>query len=347
MKSSILTFRLTIIAFLLFVTSGVFAAEYVRTIKRDFDIQKGSLLKIENKYGTIHCNHWDKPQITFEVRITAKTPSEKTANQLVRDIEIVWSASPTLVSAKTSFDKIDFPKNGKINVDYTVNMPSWINLELNNKFGDVFVSEISGKVSLNVAYGKLESNKLSHDDNKVEIQFGSCIIQQYNGKNLTLKYSQCTITTAKLLSIDSKYSDITGENIMTASMNCEGGSVKIQNINVAQITSRFTDLNIGKLEKNMALDIKYGNCSIKEVAADFESITVTNKYGNVEIGILSACSYTMDAELKFCDLDLPSFSGSTLQDVSSTRKSYKGLVGKNKNTTSKVTIRSEFGSISL
>jgi hypothetical protein len=227
-------------------------------------------------------------------------------------------------------------------------MPTTINLDLSNKFGDIFINELGGKGKINLGYGNMEVNKFSNPDNLLDIKFSKANVKSINGAVVNLKYSEMELGYAGSIRLDSKYSNLDADKIISLSVDFEGGKLNMENSSVIESKSKFSDLNITRLEKSLTLDIQYGNCDVHEMAAGFTSINIRNKYGNVDIGLPANANYALDAELKFCELDFPEEKANITQKIiTNTSKSYKANIGKEVTPTSKIFIRSEFGNVSL
>ncbi len=339
-----------ILALIFFLAPGDARAhdDYTKVIKKEYTVNPDAQVILENKFGQIHCNNWDKNLVSIEIRITVTASSQESANRLLGLVDIISNGSPTQVEARTVFGKEGFSGNSKINVDYTVNMPVTVNLNLTNKFGDVFLNDLSGKGNLTIAYGNMEVNKLLNTDNVIDIKFGKCTLQYITGAMVSMKYSEMKVEYAGSLFIDSKFSDFKGNKILSLAIGFEGGKMDIENSSAITGKSKFSDLSISHLDKKLDLDIQYGTCDVSEIAADFSLINIRNKYGDVKVNIPSAASYSLDAELKFCDLDFPEDQANLTQKITTnTSKSYIAIVGKKSNPEAKVNVRSEFGNVSL
>ena len=322
--------------------------DYTKVIKKEYTVNPNAQVILENKFGQIHCNNWDKNMVSIEIRITVTASSLEKANKLLDLVNIASEGSPSKVETRTVFDKEGFSGNSKVNVDYTVNMPATVELNLTNNFGDVFLNELSGKGNFNIAYGNVEINKLMNSNNVIDIKFGKGDIHYITGAMVALKYSELKVEYAGSLYVDSKFSNLEGNKIISLSMGFEGGKVDVENSSVVTGTSKFSDLSFSHLDKKIDLDIQYGNCDIDQIAADFTLVSVRNKYGSVTVNIPSGSSYRLDAELKFCDLDFPDDQANFTQKIiGNTSKSYRAIVGKNPNPEAKVIVRSEFGNVSL
>jgi hypothetical protein len=150
------------------------------------------------------------------------------------------------------------------------------------------------------------------------------------------------------LYVDSKFSNLEGIKIISLSLGFEGGKLDLDNSSVITGKSKFTDLSISHLDKKIDLDIQYGNCDVDQISADFTLVSIRNKYGHVSVNIPSGTSYSLDADLKFCDLDFPEDQAIFTQKIiTNTSKSFRATVGKKTNPEAKVIVRSEFGNVSL
>jgi hypothetical protein len=322
--------------------------DYTKVIKKEYTVNPDAQVILENKFGQIHCNNWDKNMVSIEIRITVTASSQESANKSLGLVDIVSSGNSTQVEARTVFGQEGFSGNSKINVDYTVNMPVTVNLNLTNKFGDVFLNDLSGKGNLTIAYGNMEVNKLLNTDNVIDIKFGKCTMQYITGAMVSMKYSEMKVEYAGSLFIDSKFSDFRGNKILSLAIGFEGGKLEVENSSAITGKSKFADLSISHLNKKLDLDIQYGTCDVSQIAADFTLISIINKYGDVKVAISSGASYTLDADLKFCDLDFPEDQATLTQKITTnTSKSFRATVGKKTNPEAKVIVRSEFGNVSL
>ena len=337
-----------IIPLFIAVNVNAYHDDYSRVIKKEYAVNPDAKLIIENKFGKVHCDNWDKNSISIEVTTTVEASNEDAAAKILDKIYIGINASVSQVEARTVFAEGDFHGRNRIHVDYKITMPVTISLDLTNKFGDIYINELGGKGKIDLSYGNMEVNKLTNSDNLLNIKFSKADIGSIQGAVLSLKYSDIRIDYAGSLRLDSKYSTIDASQVISISGNYEGGKLNMENSTAVDSKSRFSDLNITRITKSLNLDLQYGNCDVDEMPADFTSINVLNRYGNVSIGISKEASYSLDANLKYCNLDFPEEKANMTQKiVTNTTKSYKATVGKAANPSSRVTIQSDYGNVSL
>lgn len=349
MKTIVKIMLFALLFVLLLGIKGVKAMdEYTRVIRREFAVNTDAQLTINNKFGKVHCANWDKQAVAFEITITVTASSQENANRMLDRITVDFTDSPSAVTAITNMKEMKSPGNKYFAIDYMVNMPASLNLDVTNKFGDIFINELLGKGKIYLGYGSLDVNKLGNSDNLLDIRFSKANVNWIKGAVVILKYSDLELDYAGSMRLDSKFSNLDADKIIAFNVVFEGGKLDMENSAIFDSRSKFSDLEIQRIDKSVNLDIQYGSCDIHEIPADFTSINITNKYGDVSVGISETASYSLDADLKFCDLDYPGDKAKfTYRSNTPTEKSYRGIIGGGENPAGKVIIKSEFGNVSL
>ena len=323
--------------------------DFIRMIKKEFVVDPDAQLVINNKFGNVHCNNWEKNTIQIEVIITVNASNEEAANKVMDRISVVFTNTHSMVEAKTLLEEDRKPQNSRFQINYIVNIPLTVNIDVNNKFGDIFINESLGKCKITLGYGNLDAKKLGNSDNILDIKFGKGDVNWMKGAILTLKYSTFNIDYAGSMRLNSKFSNFKANKVVALNVTFEGGSLDMTSTSSLDCTSKFSDLDVLKLDQSLNLDIQYGSCDIHEVAPDFTAITIRNKYGDVKVELGKTIAYSLDAQLKFCELDFPEDNGIfTFRSISSTERIYKGTINaKEEKTGPKVSVISEFGNVSL
>ncbi len=347
MKTMYKIYVLVLLFFFLASLASVSAKDdYTKTINKQFTVKNGDKLIVDNRFGKVHCNNWDKDEVSLQVNITVSAHNEEEAGRYFNRINIDISQSGGVINAKTTLS--DRNSSGDFSIDYEINMPSYLDLNIMNKFGDIFVNEIAGKSSFDLAYGNLDVNKLLNSDNLVQIKFGNARIGWIKGAVITAAYSKLDVEYAGSMRLNSKFSDLDAGQIISLNSDIQGGNITVTSSSILDCRSKFSDIKISKVDKSVTLSTQYGDCSIDEITAEFSTIDVKNHFGQVSLKISDNASYTITASLQFCDLDYPRKKAKLSEvDISPTSKSYKGTVGQDQSPKSTVTIDSEYGGVSL
>lgn len=349
MKTMLKIVFFTLIFLFLLGIKGVKAYdEFTKVIKKEYTVNPDAQLTINNRFGKVHCANWDKNSIAIEVTITVTAKNQEDAAKRFNRIAVDFTDSPSAVSAITSIQEGKGPSKGNFSIDYQISMPVSINLDLTNKFGDIYLNEIQGKSKINLGYGNLDAKKLGNSDNLLDIKFGKAKINWMKGAVVTLKYSELKLDYAGSLRLDSKFSDLDAEKIIALNVNFEGGKLNMENSSAVQSKSKFSDIDIGRIEQSLSLDIQYGNCNVDEMPSDFTSISIRNKYADVSIGMSDQARYALEADLKFCELDYPSDKAKfSYRSSTPTSSTFRGTIGGAEAPMSKVIVHSEYGNVSL
>jgi len=350
MKTAMKIAITTVLLILVLGLKGAGINEYTRVIKKEFSVNPDAQLIISNKFGKIHCTNWDKNLVTMEINVIVEATNDNTAAKILESINVNFNTTASLVEATTIMDNMKTSGKTRSQVDYTVNMPVSMNVDLTDKFGDIYLNETNGKAKINLSYGSLDVNKLNNSDNLIDLKFcNSAKVRSINGAVVSLKYSSLDIDYAGSLRLDSKFSNLTANKIVALNINFEGGALDMKNSSTIESRSKFSDLDIDRIEQSLNLDIQYGSCKVRNMGPDFTTISIKNKYADVDVRLAAASSYNLDAELKFCDLEFPEGNSDfTFRSVTPTSKAYRGVIGeKNGKPKSSVLVRSEYGSVSL
>lgn len=335
--------------FLLLTLSGFSKEEFTKKYQEEFTIDQNTTLQIENKFGDVKVNNWDKDAISIDVTITVEASRQEKADDVFESISITLEQSGDIVKGITELtDKI---KNTKFSIDYEVKTPSYIKLNLTNKFGDVFVNEITGKSFISVKYGSLEANRLISDNEKPlsEINLGYCdraSIKEFYWGKINIKYSKLSIDKSQALAIVSKYSRLEIEQVSSIVSEAGYDTYKIGEIKNFVCVGKYSDLSIEKLNKKLDLDVKYGGFKAHNVPADFKSIKVNGKYAGINIGISPDASYQLEANLEYADLDYPS-EGKVSRIKNDNDLKVSGTIGNQPKPEATVYIQSKYGNVDL
>ena len=349
MKTILKIVFFTLILIFLLGIKGVKAHdEFTRVIRKEYAVNPDAQVTVNNRFGKIHCTNWDKNAVSFEVTITVTAADQEEAEKKFKRISIDFTDSPSSVSAVTNMDEFKNSGRGRFSIDYMISMPVTNNLDVTNKFGDIFINEIQGKARINLGYGNLEAKKLGNSDNLLDIKFSKARVNWIKGAVLSLKYSDMSLDYAGSLRLDSKFSDLDAEKIIALNVVFEGGKLNMENSSAVESRSKFSDIDIQRIEQSLNLDIQYGNCDVHEMPADFTSVSIRNKYGDVSIGLSEQAKYSLEADLKYCELDYPSDNAKfSFRSTTPTENEYKGIIGGTESPVSKVIVHSEYGNVSL
>ncbi|WP_295769591.1 hypothetical protein [uncultured Mucilaginibacter sp.] len=305
--------------------------EKSKTYTKSYSANGNDKLLINNSYGKVTVNTWAKNEIKVDVQMKAYADEDEDAQKLLDKISISDSKESSLVSFKTNIERSG--SNGthgfvmgtwlsggkkhvsKMEVNYTIYMPAKSQLDITNKFGNVVLPDMVGKVNVNLAYGALISQDLN--DPAIKVSFGDARINNVTNGNLHVSYGNLNLGMADNLK--------------------------------AKVS--FGGMNVDKLKSSGVITARYGDgIKITELDRNCKNINVDAQFTKVYLPTKS--DYDFDVTTHFGEFN---YDNSTVKVISQTpdngrhfitTKTFKGQVNKG-NSDKVITIKSSYATVKL
>ena len=282
----------------------VVGQEKEKRINRTFDVSPSTELAVDNQFGRVHVNTWDKSQIQVEVVIKAEMRNEEKSQDFIDRVEIDISESSSLISLKTDYgNKMNSRKGESFSVDYTISMPEVGDLDVRNKFGDIYVGDIKGALNVVLKYGSMRGGKLLGDSD-IELGFGNADIEELGNTRLDIKYSDLEVEKTKDIDLDQQFSNIRIDEMSEVDLRSKYGSVELGLVKSVDGSAGFTDFEIRELLSQAKLDLEYvGGFRIEKVRKGFELIKIDAQFTSMDITLDNNVNGQFDGVFKFSDLN--------------------------------------------
>ncbi|MCK5536894.1 MAG: hypothetical protein KAI79_08710 [Bacteroidales bacterium] len=356
MKTKVLI--LFIASLLVFPSNGNAQDEFKKNYEETFVSNKSSIVKIQNKYGDLTIKEWGKNEVQIKVEIVVEGGSESCAEKIFDKIDIKLEQNGNVISGITeitssiNISAICKARSAKFKINYEVNMPKELQADLSNKYGSMFINELTGLVNINVKYGHLHINNLTRGKeeikNTIVLAYSDANIDELNWAKINASYSNLDVEKAYALMILSKYSrwDI-GEVKSIVATSKYDNQFDVESVNNIVITEgRYAKYNIEKLGRYAELNLKYSNCEIDEVANDFTAINVIIKYGKFEADILEGANFQFEGSAGYGDIDVD-LNKTTEYIRENTSLYIKGYAGKDANTKASIKVEAKYSNIEI
>jgi len=336
------------------MTSLTFAdkVESKKVFEEHFNSIQNTSLYLNNKYGDIIIANWDKDEISIKCEIIVKAKNKKLADEFLAYITSEIGKSQDSVFAVTHFDK-KFKNNSKVDIDikYTVKAPAHLAYNINNKYGNIAISKITGKTKINLKYGNMLAKRLEFTEHKklnnIYLAYSNATIGYCNYADIEIKYGKIKLDRAKALLMNSRYSDVTIGTLETLHFDGKYGGLSVDSINIAEIEVKYMNIEMQYLRTKLNTEIKYGNLEVKNIEPNFNEIDIEAAYGNVELLIHPDAVYSLSADVDYGSLDLPKRVNIN-KSINSNSEEVEGVVGpKGKTITGKVSIEMDYGNVEL
>ncbi|WP_025609109.1 hypothetical protein [Pontibacter actiniarum] len=293
---------------------AAFDAEKRRTIEKTFKVNGSDVLGIENEWGKVHVNTWDRNEIRVKVDIIARASSEAIAQEMLNNVSVMESRQGSTYAFRTKLAPMHI--NGRNNskgleINYTVYMPENNAVVVKNSFGDIYLASLKGKADIDLRYGALKCDRLANAGNSVKLAYGSGSCTYFNGGNISVAYADMKVGEA-------------------------GG---------LQGSSKYSDFKIGSLEETMEMDIKYGSFRIDNISKNIRRISLDTGFTPVNLHFADNAAFNFDVNVRFGNFNVDkSLVTITSLEKSYTSAEYKGRFG-GASPKGVVSINSKYGDV--
>lgn len=334
-----------IVLFLLFPCMAIIAQDFTKTYQEKYDVDKGADLIIHNKFGEIQCQAWDESSVSIIVTVKVDASSQEKANRVFEKIEVALSGNRTRVEGTTTVGNIS---NANYSIDYEIRMPRWINIELDNQFGDIYLDESDGQVKIDLQYGAMEANSLNGPKTDLTIKFSDVDAGFMKDGSLNIEYSEWKSKGADNLRLYSRFSEISIDKIAMLNLDSQYDEVNIGSAGQVISISRFSDLGFDRINGDFDFDIEYGDLEVNYISPSFKLGKVRNTFAGASLVFDPKASMAIDAEMEFGELSYPKSSASLNQEtIGYTTHIYKGRIGAAASPASVLTINTKNADVDL
>ena len=329
---AIYQFKYNLLVLLFLVVTSGFARdqdEKKKTVEKNYKVGAATKLSIENKFGKVAINSWDKNEFDVKIEIIGKGRNEERAQRILDAIEIDITESSSEIVFETEFDKFKNKNEEGFEINYTVYMPESNPLDIRNSFGDVTMGDRRGDLDLNVSYGSLRVGDATGDV-EIKLSFGSGSVNEIADGEVTVKYSNLEIENAGRLDMNQGFSDVEINEVEDLEIDGKYGKLEIEKAHKIDGDIQFSGFEIEELTGSLELEASYlGDFRIDKLAKSFTLVDIEGKFGSYEIGLEEGLNADINAEFSFADLKYSSDVNATFnyRVKESNKSTYKGKIG--------------------
>ncbi|MFP4488922.1 MAG: hypothetical protein ACLFN1_06425 [Bacteroidales bacterium] len=349
---------LLFIQLILILPVSVYAADVDKTINREFDASKIDLLKIDNRYGDVEIVSSGNNKINIIVDVQLSHPSDSRAEKLLSMINVLFSENDNTIEARTDIDR-QFKLNGtgpnrSFSIDYRVEMPEDMDLDISNRYGNINTDELSGHVDIRIKYGSLFIKELSRGNkeplNSVTAEYlrvGNIDNAGWLELNM-MHVAKFNISSAQALLVNSRYSiNNTIDMVSSVVIDSQYDKFEIGNANNIVAESAYTSYKVEQLSNKLNIKTKYGSVDLDYVKPGFEQIKFDIQYTPLSIEIDESASYALTADTKYTGLSLNLDRAEIRQRIEDNSSKYIEAVFGDADTKSEIIIDAKHGSVKI
>ncbi|PWJ59949.1 hypothetical protein CLV98_101124 [Dyadobacter jejuensis] len=258
-----------------------------RVITKEFSVRPGEALSIDNQFGSVTVNLWERNSIKVDIRITANAVSESRAMAYLDAVQIDEERQGGKIMIKTVIGRGPFTKNiggqrnsQSLQIDYTLYMPRETALLVKNQFGDTKIPTFHAPLTIDCRYGDLFSNALENVSNLIEMSYGSAKLGKVVGGKFDFKYADLELKEIVKLELKNKFGELKIEDVTNLQADIDYSNAKIGVIRgPSQIRLNYSsDFSIDELQslsKTLQIDANYSSVELPAQANRFK-VSVTH-----------------------------------------------------------------------
>jgi len=310
MKNQKSLFRILLFAFFFIITGSNLSAQTFsnnKSITQTYKVNSETTVEINNKYGRIHVIPWDKDsvKITADLNVYSNNLArlEKVRNSInfnftntkyyISAITDFGTSSNQILTELKSISDVFINGQNQIEINYMVYCPAQINLTIVNKFGDIYIDDIIGKLKISLSNGDLKINSIEGDA-QIELAFGTGILNDIREGQLSVSYSDVKIKDALRLDIDSKSSTLSIERADYIKVISRRDKYFINTVENFYGNSEFSQIWIEKMLCETDCSFKYGSFTLSDINKDFCKISMKSEYTDLNLTFPRSTAYEAD-----------------------------------------------------
>ncbi len=340
-------------------TSGQAFSEK-RTYLKTVPVTRDVILEVNNKYGSIQITSWMKDSISVRAEIEAFAPSQSRIRKMLEGVSVNITESRYKVVAQTDFTKTInmlfesfkgmtsklIPYESRVQINYYINIPEYLSVNLENKYGDVYMENNTAKMNISLSNGSFRANSIARVTG-LRLTFCDATINYLGEGSINSSFSEISIGESGNLNIESTSSRFDLRNTGNITTESRRDKFFIGSVSSIKGNSYFTDFSIERLDATIDLTARYGSFISDEISRNFELIAINSGFCDVNLSFDELSSYNLDLKYTNAFVTLPGHSDSfDRKAVNEEKKEYMvyGIVGKNP-ASRKVRIDANRGSI--
>lgn len=290
----------TLLCFLfLFICADTIAQEQ-RDARQEksFVIAEDHELEILNKHGDITFEHWDADSLKVVARATVRGRTDKIVQRQIEKLDISIEQAGNYVVAETTFSSdsgilgnaieatSDFARDlfaaDQVEVHYDVFLPNWMEVSIENAYGDLYLGNHIGELDVQLRHGKLKGKNLEQLK-RLKVINGDANIDEVGSCRIDAEFSDLRIGSSELLDIDGVASEFRLRNVATLKVRSKHDEYYIERLGEVDGELNSVDMYVDELDGELDLKTRHGDLRFGSISGDFGEISFTSEYTELEL----------------------------------------------------------------
>lgn len=269
--------------------------ENSRSVREAFRIAPNAEVQVINKYGDIHLIPWAKDSVVFEIELNVTSNKQSKVDKIFEYIDFDFKSTAYYVIAQTVFEGQDniwsemadvastiFSSGTSTRIDYTVYFPAGNDVRIENKFGNIYTTDHTGKLDINLSNGDMKGHTFS-GPTRLKVEFGNVNINKIISANVTLGYAEFSLENAGDIRFESRSSKIYLTECDILHMDSKRDKFYIKSVGEVSGDAFFSYLNLDKVTSKINLKTNYGDVKVQGITDKFIRMDFSSQYSDINI----------------------------------------------------------------
>ncbi|WP_190810767.1 hypothetical protein [Flagellimonas sp. S3867] len=304
---------------------------------KSYDLPATGAVQVENKYGSVSINGWDRDELKVSVSMTVTHRKDENAKKLLDRIQPEVTRAGNLIKISSEiaersssvfsryFNKanpFDFDKSN-IKIDYEIYMPVNAELTITNKFGDVIIGAWKGDLDANVQHGDLWVNE-EISTAKIDMRFGKLNCGNLGYGNIKMSNGSIDIDKAQKLKIISNGSEIKLDEVATLELYSNKDEVYLENVGSLRGDFKFSNADISSVDTELFLTLRIAEIDIHKILKQDAEIDIVQESSEINLNI-SGLSFDFKATLEQGLLRVPKTFANVKTDMTNAGRKIRDI----------------------
>ena len=334
-----------------------------REYNRKFSVLPDTRIEITNKYGNLVVNTWEKDSAVFKIQVNVEEKKLSRLEKTMEGIDFDFTESSHFLVVRTlvnqskgvlekellKFKESLLQDDGSVEINYTIWLPASCDLIMENKFGNIFMSDFSGNCEIDLSNGNLKAHNLN-GKSTINLNFADATINNMESARLVTNYSDVEIESAKQLHIDSKQSSFEMMKASELNITSRRDKFRVREAELVDAEGSFTSFRISKLLDRVNIRADYGDIDIEKIVPDFSLIFVEARNTDINLYFNPESSFGFELTKTKANTDLCreiEVSDETLLDEKEQKVKVSGKYGTAKPDDQRLFINATAGNVNI
>lgn len=270
--------------------------EYTRQINRSFKVSNHATIEVSNKYGRVQVIPWETDSVKFSIDLRIKAKDKQKLEKIKQNVDFEFTSGQSYLVAKTTFgenssdvfrDIVDIAgsylsSSNSVNINYTIMVPSAATMKIENKFGNVYLDDYEGSLTLVLSYGDMKANRLNGRTD-IKLTSGDGEVNFIRDGQVFVSYANMHIREASRLVTQTRSSVVTIDKAASLKINSRRDKFFINEAGSISGESYFSNITLGTLTKDLNVSCKYGNFNLDGIQRTFSMINLNSELTNLTL----------------------------------------------------------------